>query len=178
MTVTSVFRNVLARNEYVHKLTDTRRAPDVNGANFNGSSSSDPFNHSSRISHHSTAADRFFDHAPEELNTRFPVINNHETIVVPGPFTPDNVPQRRSFLGRYSPISLFSATTIRWTSVQARPANEAEFERFANWKGFLVIYITLLVTFGCFMIIMLDGMCWILSLVWGWFCEAMDWFLD
>lgn len=137
-----------------------------------------------------SATDKFFDdQIPEDVNARFPVIehkHNHDLDFLAAPDTPSapvlsaaeidtQPPKRLNLVGRYSlsPTRFLDnlSSPFRWSAARS---DEAVEDVGLAWKDFIIAYVTILVVIGCFLVIMLDGIRWVLGLFWRAFCEIMD----
>lgn len=109
-----------------------------------------------------TTTDRFFDQAPDELNTRFPV-GGHDLLATAPPEDCDS--SSLSFLA--SPYLLRHRRG--WHSVESGGV---------TWKQAVVANLAVLVAVGGFTVIMYDGVRCIAGLVWEMFCGLVGRLMD
>lgn len=137
---------------------------------------------------HISPADKFFDdQIPDDINARFPVIEHHHndpivaattSALAPALRSADvktQPPKRLNLVGRYSlsPTRFLGNLSSPFRRSAARPDEAVENVGHA-WRDFIIAYVTILVVIGCFMVIMLDGIRWVMGVFWGVFCVVMD----
>lgn len=137
---------------------------------------------------HISPADKFFDdQIPDDINARFPVIEHHHndplvaattSALAPALSAADaktQPPKRLNLVGRYSlsPTRFLGNLSSPFRRSAAR-SDEAVEDVAHAWRDFIIAYVTILVVIGCFLVIMLDGVRWVMGVFWGVFCVVMD----